>query len=46
MILAFITLIGIIIAPCFTLGAVLVYYDHPILGVIALIISVIRFIST
>ena len=32
-------LIGIFVAPVFTLGAVLIHYDHPLLGIIAIIIS-------
>ena len=36
-----ITLIGIILFPIFTLGCVLIYYGHPILGIVALIVSLI-----
>jgi len=30
---------GIFFYPIFTLGAVLIYYDHPILGIIAIVVS-------
>ncbi len=32
-------LIGIFVAPVFTLGAILIHYDHPLLGIVAIIIS-------
>ena len=35
-------LIGIILCPDFTLGCLLIYNDHPLLGTIALIISIFR----
>ena len=35
----FLALIGIIYCPVFTLGCVLVHYDHAFLGVIAILIS-------
>jgi hypothetical protein len=38
--MALLCLIGIIFFPVFTLGCVLIHYDHPILGVIAIIISI------
>ncbi len=41
----FLTLIGILFAPVFTLGVILIYYDHPFLGILALIISVAKFIN-
>lgn len=34
------TIIGIVLFPIFTLGAVLIHYQHPILGAFAIIISV------
>jgi len=35
----FLTLIGIFLCPIFTFGCVLIHYDHPILGIIAIIVS-------
>lgn len=32
-------LIGIFVAPIFTLGCVLIHYGHPILGIIAIFVS-------
>lgn len=37
-----ICLIGIFLFPIFTLGCVLMYYDHYVLGMIALVISLFR----
>ena len=34
------TFIGILCCPIFTLGLVLIHYDKPLLGVMALIISI------
>ena len=36
------TIIGILIAPIFTFGCVLIHYDHPWLGVLAIIISALK----
>jgi len=33
-------LIGMLVAPIFTLGCVLIHYNHTILGIIAIIISI------
>lgn len=41
-IIKLLTLAGIVIAPCFTLSAVLWYFGHPILAIIAFIFSIIR----
>ncbi len=35
----FLTLIGILLCPVFTLGCVLVHYDHPVLAMVAFICS-------
>jgi len=43
--LSFLTLIGILVAPIFTFGCVLIYFDHPILGIIAIVVSIIRAIG-
>lgn len=40
----FLCLLGILIAPIFTLGCVLVYYNH-VLGIIAIIISLTKEVS-
>jgi len=40
--LAFLTFLGIFYAPIFTLGAVLIHYNHPILGVIAIVVSLLQ----
>jgi hypothetical protein len=32
-------LIGIFLFPIFTLGCVLIHYNHPILGLIAIVVS-------
>lgn len=36
----FLTLIGILFFPIFTLGCVLIHYHHPYLGIIAIIVSI------
>jgi hypothetical protein len=33
--------IGVFICPRFTLGCVLVHFDHPVLGVISIVLSII-----
>lgn len=38
-----ITLIGIFYFPIFTLGCVLINYNHPVLGVIAIIASIVKY---
>jgi len=38
----FFTLLGILFCPVFTLGCVLVHYDHPLLGILAIAISLLR----
>lgn len=40
--LIFLTLIGIFICPVLTFGCVLIYYDHPVLGIIAIAYSILR----
>lgn len=40
--MAIITLIGILFFPIFTLGCVLIHFDHPVLGLIAIIISLFK----
>jgi len=40
--LALLTLLGIFLFPVFTLGCVLIHYNHPILGVIAIIYSLFK----
>lgn len=37
-----ITFLGILIAPIFTFGCVLIHYNHPWLGVLAIIISLLK----
>jgi len=41
----FLTIIGIIFAPIFTLGCVLIHFDHEWLGVFAIIISLLKCID-
>jgi len=44
--LELLTLLGIIFAPVYTLGALLFYYHHPILGVIAFIFAILHSLSS
>lgn len=39
----FLTFLGILIAPIFTFGCVLFHYNHPVLGVLAIIVSVLKY---
>lgn len=39
----FLTLIGLMCFPRFTLGCILVYYNHPLLGTIAIVLSLIEY---
>jgi len=39
-ILFLLTLLGILTAPIFTLGCVLIHYNHEVLGVFAIVVSV------
>ncbi len=38
----FLTFLGILIAPIFTLGCILIHYNHEWLGLFAIIISLIN----
>ncbi len=40
--LCFMTILGIFFRPVFTFGCVLIYYEHPLLGVLALLISMFK----
>lgn len=40
--LKLLVLIGIFSFPIFTLGAVLIHYDHPALGTIAILYSILK----
>jgi hypothetical protein len=33
------TFIGILVAPIFTFGCVLIHFDHPFLGIFAIVVS-------
>lgn len=37
------TIIGIFEFPKFTLGCVLVHYGHPLLGVVAIVVSILTY---
>lgn len=36
------TLIGIFLCPIFTLGCVLLHYNHDILGIVAIVYSILK----
>lgn len=40
--LTILTILGILIAPIFTFGFVLIHYNHPWLGVLAIIVSLLK----
>lgn len=41
-ILTILTLVGIWKFPVFTLGCILIHYEHPVLGIIAIIVSIVN----
>jgi len=43
--LTLLTLLGIIFWPELTLGCVLIHYDHPLLGIIAIVFAVLSAVS-
>lgn len=42
-VLIILTIAGILLFPILTLGCVLIYYGHPLLGTLAIVVSIIRF---
>ena len=39
---SFLIILGLYFAPTLTLGCVLIEFDHPVLGVIAVVLGVVR----
>lgn len=41
----FLTILGILFAPIFTFGCVLIHYNHPWLGLLAIIVSLLKYVK-